>query len=52
VIIGDHSRCRLRRFELGVYFLQPRSECFDLLLLFGDCRSLLLYCLVLFKELI
>jgi hypothetical protein len=47
-IIRDQLRRRPIRSELCAYFLQARGERFNLLLLFGDCRSLLLHFLMCF----
>jgi hypothetical protein len=43
MVIGDHSRCRLARFEVGVHFLQTRNESLNLLLLFCYVRFLFQY---------
>jgi hypothetical protein len=42
LIIQDRSRCRFAQFELVAHFLEPRSESFNLFLLPGYSRFLLL----------
>jgi hypothetical protein len=52
LIIQDRLRRGLAHFKLVAHFLEACCECFNLLLLFGYDRSLLLHLAVLFENLV
>jgi hypothetical protein len=51
-VVQDRLRRRFPHFKLGAHFLETRSESFNLLLLLGYGRLLLLDLPVLFEELV